>query len=180
MYNPTLQSSTSKWNIFISLSLFLRKEMKIKMNRYIDKYKLKVTASFVVTLQVSIFRVSVSVLVVRPAARSVAALTLMEPMNTLAGSTPRGTWCVRMEELWPWNSVTWEFLTSSLACVWLIQVNLLVRCTNTRRQFQSFVFFFGWCENKMRNTYSVDFVKGNKEALYKWKHVLHQYYVCVK
>lgn len=99
------------------MSLFLRKEMKIKMNRYIDKYQLKVNASFVVTLQVSIFRVSVSVLVVRPAARSVAALTLMEPMNTLAGSTPRGTLCVRMEELWPWNSVTWEFLTSSLACV---------------------------------------------------------------
>lgn len=87
------------------------------MNRYIDKYQLKVKASSVVTLQVSIFRVSVSVLVVRPAARSAAALTLMEPMNTLAGSTPRGTWCVRMEELWPWNSVTWEFLTSSLACV---------------------------------------------------------------
>lgn len=141
MYNPTLQSSTSKWKIFIRLSLFLRKEMKIKMNRYIDKYQLKVKASFVVTLQVSIFRVSVSVLVVRPAARSAAALTLMEPMNTLAGSTPRGTWCVRMEELWPWNSVTWEFLTSSLACVWLIQVNLLVRYTKNRRQFQS--CFFG-------------------------------------
>lgn len=140
MYNPTLQSSTSKWNIFICLSLFLRKEMKIKMNRYIDKYQLKVKASSVVTLQVSIFRVSVSVLVVRTAARSVAALTLMEPMNTLAGSTPRGTWCVRMEELWPWNSVTWEFLTSSLACVWLIQVNLLVRYTKNRRQFQSCFF----------------------------------------
>lgn len=140
MYNPTLQSSTSKWKIFIRLSLFLRKEMKIKMNRYIDKYQLKVKASFVVTLQVSIFRVSVSVLVVRPATRSVAALTLMEPMNTLAGSTPRGTWCVRMEELWPWNSVTWEFLTSSLACVWLIQVNLLMRYTKNRRQFQSCFF----------------------------------------
>lgn len=140
MYKPTLQSPTSKWNIFICLSLFLQKEMKIKMNRYIDKYQLKVKASFVVTLQVGIFRVSVSVLVVRPAARSVAALTLMEPMNTLAGSTPRGTWCVRMEELWPWNSVTWEFLTSSLACVWLIQVNLLVRYTKNRRQFQSCFF----------------------------------------
>lgn len=171
MYKPTLQSPTSKWNIFISLSLFLRKEMKIKMNRYIDKYKLKVKASFVVTLQVSIFRVSVSVLVVRPAAKSVAALTLMEPMNTLAGSTPRGTWCVRMEELWPWNSVTWEFLTSSLACVWLIQVNLLVRCTKNRRQFQSFWGVF---------LDDVKIIKGNKEALYKWKHVLHQYYVCVK
>lgn len=171
MYNPTLQSSTSKWKIFIRLSLFLRKEMKIKMNRYIDKYQLKVNASFVVTLQVSIFRVSVSVLVVRPAARSVAALILMEPMNTLAGSTPRGTWCVRMEELWPWNSVTWEFLTSSLACVWLIQVNLLVRCTKNRRQFQSFLGFF---------LDDVKIIKGNKEALYKWKHVLHQYYVCVK
>lgn len=140
MYNPTLQSSTSKWKIFIRLSLFLRKEMKIKMNRYIDKYQLKVKASSVVTLQVSTFRVSVSVLVVRPATRSVAALTLMEPMNTLAGSTPRGTWCVRMEELWPWNSVTWEFLTSSLACVWLIQVNLLMRYTKNRRQFQSCFF----------------------------------------
>lgn len=65
----------------------------------------------------SIFRVSVLVLVVWFVVRLVVVFILMELMNILVGSIFFGMWCVRMEELWLWNSVMWEFLISSFVCV---------------------------------------------------------------
>lgn len=65
----------------------------------------------------SIFRVSVLVLVVWFVIRLVVVFILMELMNILVGSIFCGMWCVRMEELWLWNSVMWEFLISSFVCV---------------------------------------------------------------
>lgn len=65
----------------------------------------------------SIFRVSVLVWVVWFVVRLVVVFILMELMNILVGSIFCGMWCVRMEELWLWNSVMWEFLISSFVCV---------------------------------------------------------------
>lgn len=68
----------------------------------------------------SIFRVSVLVLVVWFVVRLFVVFIvfiLMELMNILVGSIFCGMWCVRMEELWLWNSVMWEFLISSFVCV---------------------------------------------------------------